>query len=76
MPHQYLSAMDAAITHAIMAPKATRMGLSPLFHFAFFKNGNAASLLTRVSMFLFRSQSVNSHRKIRFWLSTFVSSTN
>lgn len=76
MVYQYLSAMDAAITHAIMAPKATRMGLSPLFHFAFFKNGNAASLLTRVSMFLFRSQSVNSHRKIRFWLSTFVSSTN
>ena len=35
------SAKAADKTNAMIPPKATKMGLSPLFHFAFFKKGKA-----------------------------------
>jgi hypothetical protein len=42
------SVIEARITQAMIAPNATRTGLSPEFHFAFFKNGIAAVYIIKV----------------------------
>lgn len=58
--------MDAAITQAMMAAMATNIGLSPLFHLAFFRNGKAGSLLFALPLRLV-SQSAKNQRRNSFW---------